>query len=136
MELPKSTIVNLIKESLPPGMKASPEYQQQVARYAGMFIRLLADDSNAISEKYGKKTITAEFLIEALRELGFEERYVEESKLTMQMHKQSTAELPSKKTRERLKNSGKTHEQLVEEQRALFAKAHEDYMRSLGEETK
>lgn len=132
MDLPKSTIVNLIKESLPPGMKASPEYQQQIARYAVRLVQILADDSNEISEKYGKKTITAEFLIEALRELKFDDSYIEESRAAMNAFKESTAELPSKKSRARLQ--GKTHEQLVEEQKALFARAQEEYMNSLNED--
>lgn len=131
MDLPKSTIVNLIKETLPPGMKASPEYQQQIARYAVKLVQMLADDSNEISEKCGKKTITAEFLIEALKELNFDESYIEESRAAMNAYKEATAENPSKKSRARLK--GKTHEQLVEEQKALFARAQEEYMKSLNE---
>lgn len=131
MDLPKTTIVNLIKESLPPGMKASPEYQQQITRYAGVFVRMLATQSNNISETHGKKTITAEFLIEALRELNFDESYIEESRTAMNAYKEYSAEHPSKKSRELQK--GKTHEQLVEEQKALFARAKEEYMRSLGE---
>ena len=58
-------------------MRLSAETREFLAQCCTEFVQLLSSESNEVCEKEQKKTITAEHVLRALRELGFD------SKLTL-----------------------------------------------------
>ncbi|KAJ2371571.1 negative cofactor 2 transcription regulator complex subunit ncb2, partial [Coemansia sp. RSA 2607] len=85
------------------------------------FIHLIASESNEICEKEAKKTIAAEHVLTALKELGFE-KYVAEVKEAYSEHRQQQTKDRGRKGN-KLKQLGMSEEELLREQELLFAQA-------------
>ncbi|MCJ1281378.1 hypothetical protein MMC26_000697 [Xylographa opegraphella] len=104
------------------------------------FITLISSEANEIAEKESKKTIAAEHIDKALRELGFPE-YVSEVLAVAGEHKEQLKASISTRLREgladglqtrekktnKLQDSGLTDEQLLQQQQELFRSATEKY---------
>ncbi|MCJ1316911.1 Down-regulator of transcription 1 [Xylographa vitiligo] len=113
LTLPKATIQKIITEILgdKSGLTFGKDARDLLIDCSVEFITLISSEANEIAEKESKKTIAAEHIDKALRELGFPE-YVSETR--------------EKKTN-KLQDSGLTDEQLLQQQQELFRSATEKY---------
>lgn len=120
LSLPKATVQKIVSEIIPSDLVFSRETRDALIECCIEFIMILTSESNDIAEKESKKTIACEHVLEALKTLGFYE-YLEPIKDVILQHKES------QKARERkvgkLEQSGRTEEELMEEQRRLFGLA-------------
>lgn len=127
LSLPKATVQKIVSEIIPPDLVFSRETRDALIECCIEFIMILTAESNDIAEKESKKTIACEHVLEALKTLGFYD-YIEPIKLVITQHKES------QKARERkvgkLEQSGRTEEELMEEQRRLFGLAKSKFQSS------
>ena len=120
IKLPQATITKLISEQLPLGLNISKETREIISDCCLEFIHLLSSESNDVCERDLKKTITGDHVISALESLGFDE-FIDHVKLVYQQHQQQQKEMPKKV--DKLKQSGLTDQELMEQQRLLFQEA-------------
>ncbi|MCJ1399597.1 hypothetical protein MMC11_002799 [Xylographa trunciseda] len=142
LTLPKATIQKIITEILgdKSGLTFGKDARDLLIDCSVEFITLISSEANEIAEKESKKTIAAEHIDKALRELGFPE-YVSEVLAVAGEHKEQLkvstfSELQENRadelqTREKktnkLQDSGLTDEQLLQQQQELFRSATEKY---------
>ncbi|KAG0049244.1 negative cofactor 2 transcription regulator complex subunit ncb2 [Gryganskiella cystojenkinii] len=124
LSLPKATVQKLINEMMPEDIACAKDTRDLLIDCCVEFIHLLASEANEICEKETKKTIAAEHVILALKALGFD-AYVPEVEFVLQDHKSQQKNKDKDKRTGRLEYSGKTQEELLEEQTRLFAEAKE-----------
>ncbi|KAF9179688.1 negative cofactor 2 transcription regulator complex subunit ncb2 [Mortierella polycephala] len=124
LSLPKATVQKLINEMMPDDIACAKDTRDLLIECCVEFIHLLASEANEICEKETKKTIAAEHVITALKSLGFD-GYLPEVEVVLQDHKTQQKVKDKDKKSGRLENSGKTEEELLEEQTRLFAEAKE-----------
>jgi histone H3/H4 len=120
LSLPKATITKVIKDCLEgEGIRCSNETRDLICECCVEFIQMVASESNEICNKGNKKTISPEHVFEALKNLGYAD-YLEDVEEAYDTHKAETARQAkiSKK-----KDTGMTDEELLEEQRRLFAQS-------------
>eukprot|EP00123_Amoebidium_parasiticum_P012130 comp21141_c0_seq1/m.28598 comp21141_c0_seq1/g.28598 ORF comp21141_c0_seq1/g.28598 comp21141_c0_seq1/m.28598 type:complete len:200 (-) comp21141_c0_seq1:61-660(-) len=120
VSLPKATVYKLIKEMMPKDIRCANDTRALILDCCKEFILLMASESNEVCAKDGKKTISAEHVIDALRNLGFEE-YIESVKAVYEEHKDDKSKRVKINTK--LEKSGIPQEELLAQQRALFAQA-------------
>jgi histone H3/H4 len=75
--LPTATVQKLISELLPADLTFAKESRDLLIDCCVEFIHLVSSEANEICEKETKKTISADHVVKALVELGFED-YVQE----------------------------------------------------------
>ncbi|KAJ2785265.1 negative cofactor 2 transcription regulator complex subunit ncb2 [Coemansia interrupta] len=121
LSLPRATVYKLIAEMLPDDVTCAKDTRDLLLDCCNEFIHLIASESNEICEKEAKKTIAAEHVLTALRELGFE-KYVAEVKEAYSEHRQQQTKDRGRKTN-KLKQLGMSEEELLREQELLFAQA-------------
>lgn len=118
--LPKATVQKIVSETISPDLVFSRETRDALIECCVEFIMILTAESNEIAERECKKTIAGEHVLQALETLGFTE-YSAPIKEVIAVHKES------QKARERkvgkLQQSGRSEEELMEEQRRLFGLA-------------
>ncbi|KAF9105347.1 negative cofactor 2 transcription regulator complex subunit ncb2 [Mortierella sp. AM989] len=124
LSLPKATVQKLINEMMPDDIACAKDTRDLLIECCVEFIHLLASEANEICEKETKKTIAAEHVITALKALGFD-GYLPEVEVVLHDHKTQQKVKDKDKKSGRLENSGKTEEELLEEQTRLFAEAKE-----------
>ncbi|KAF9971972.1 negative cofactor 2 transcription regulator complex subunit ncb2 [Actinomortierella ambigua] len=122
LSLPKATVQKLINEMMPDDIACAKDTRDLLIECCVEFIHLLASEANEICEKETKKTIAAEHVIAALKTLGFE-GYLPDVEVVLQDHK--TQQKVKDRKSGRLEHSGRTQEELLEEQTRLFAAARE-----------
>ncbi|WVN85067.1 uncharacterized protein L203_100209 [Cryptococcus depauperatus CBS 7841] len=117
--LPKATVVKIIQEMLPDDISASKEAKDIIFDCCTEWIKLISTQSNMVCEASSKKTISPEHVMEALKQLGFEDflAEVEESHTDF---KQAQKE----RIRTQPDTQGMTEEELMELQERLFASSH------------
>ncbi|PVU94052.1 hypothetical protein BB561_002845 [Smittium simulii] len=121
LSLPRATVYKLIGEMLPDDISCAKETRDLLIDCCNEFIHLVASEANEVCEKDSKKTIAAEHVLTALKDLGFES-YINEVKEAYSDHKiQQSKDRGRRGTK--LENSGMTQEELLASQEALFAKA-------------
>lgn len=125
LTLPKATVQKIISEIIPKDHSFTRESRDALIECCVMFVLILSQVSNEISEGENKKTIGSEHVIEALRQLDFPE-YIDPIKKVLVEHKEG------QKIRERktgkLEQSGRSEEDLLAEQERLFASARQKMM--------
>ncbi|MCJ1392021.1 hypothetical protein MMC18_004888 [Xylographa bjoerkii] len=132
LTLPKATIQKIITEILgdKSGLTFGKDARDLLIDCSVEFITLISSEANEIAEKESKKTIAAEHIDKALRELGFPE-YVSEVLAVAGEHKEQLKASTFNETREKktnkLQDSGLTDEQLLQQQQELFRSATEKY---------
>ncbi|KAF9398846.1 negative cofactor 2 transcription regulator complex subunit ncb2 [Mortierella sp. AD011] len=124
LSLPKGMLHKLINEMMPDDIACAKDTRDLLIECCVEFIHLLASEANEICEKETKKTIAAEHVIAALKTLGFD-GYLPEVEVVLQDHKTQQKVKDKDKKSGRLENSGKSVEELLEEQTRLFAEAKE-----------
>ncbi|GAA5844386.1 hypothetical protein JCM3766R1_006376 [Sporobolomyces carnicolor] len=72
-ELPKSVIARLAKSSVPPEVKLQKEVPLALVKGSTVFISYLAALSHDLAQEKNQKTITAVHVLEAVRQLGWDE---------------------------------------------------------------
>jgi len=119
--LPKSTLSKMITEALQDGnVRMSNDCRDAVIECCTEFINALSAEANELSTKDGKSIITAEYVIAALRSLGFES-YETECEIARDEHKEE--ETQKRETKKAKKNIGLSAEEAIAMQQELFAKA-------------
>lgn len=130
LTLPKATVQKMIAELLPNDINCAKETRDLIIECCVEFIHLISSDANEICEQESKKTIAPEHIIGALKRLGFD-GYVEEVDEVLKDHKQAQKDREKKTNKWEL--SGKTEEQLLEEQQRLFAASRMRYEASAAQ---
>lgn len=87
LSLPKATVQKIISEILPPDLAFAKEARDLLIDCCVEFITLISSEANDIAEREAKKTIAAEHVIRALKDLGFEE-YIDEIQEVAMEHKE------------------------------------------------
>ncbi|KAF8609517.1 histone-fold-containing protein [Ceratobasidium sp. AG-I] len=118
LSLPKATVQKLIAEILPKDILSSKESRDLIIECCVEFIHMISTEANEICEKEAKKTISPEHIVGALKTLGFES-YIEEVEGVLKDHKQ--AQKDREKKTSKFEASGKSEEELLNEQEKLFA---------------
>ncbi|CAD6568508.1 MAG: negative cofactor 2 transcription regulator complex subunit ncb2 [Tremellales sp. Tagirdzhanova-0007] len=117
--LPKATVFKLISEMLPEDMSCSKDAKDVIVDccVAGSeWVKLLATQANGVCDESSKKTISPEHVVEALRQLGFED-FVGEVEDSNKDFKQSQKE----RARTQPETNGMSQEELLALQESLFA---------------
>ncbi|KAL7423085.1 negative cofactor 2 transcription regulator complex subunit ncb2 [Cryptotrichosporon argae] len=114
--LPKATVFKLIQEFLPADIGAAKEAKDIIVECCVEWIKLISTQSNAVCETSSKKTISPEHVVEALKQLGFED-FVAEVEESHEDFKQS------QKDRQRAApdTNGMSEAELLALQERLFA---------------
>ena len=71
--LPKSTLLKAIKEQLPADVRLGGDAADALLRCCNEFVLMVSASANEISERQKRSTIMPDHIVEALRELGFDE---------------------------------------------------------------
>ncbi|KAK7695648.1 negative cofactor 2 transcription regulator complex subunit ncb2 [Cerrena zonata] len=124
LSLPKATVAKMISELLPKDVTCAKDTRDLVIECCVEFIHLISSEANEICEKESKKTIAPEHIISALEKLGFE-RFEQEVKDVLKDHKIQQKEREKKVSK--LEQSGKSEEELLQMQEALFAQSRAKY---------
>jgi len=124
LSLPKATVAKMITELLPNDVTCAKETRDLIIECCVEFIHLISSEANEICEQDSKKTIAPEHIIGALKRLGFE-TFTEEVEDVLKDHKQQQKDREKKVSK--LEQSGKTEEELWEEQQKLFAESRAKY---------
>jgi len=126
LSLPKATIQKIITEILgdKSGLTFAKDARDLLIDCSVEFITLISSEANEISEKEAKKTIAADHIDKALRELGFPE-YVQEVLAVAGEHKEQLRTREKKTSK--MEQSGLTEEELLQQQQELFRSATDKY---------
>ncbi|EIN10679.1 histone-fold-containing protein [Punctularia strigosozonata HHB-11173 SS5] len=124
LSLPKATVAKMISELLPDDMTCAKETRDLVIECCVEFIHLISSEATEICEQEAKKTIAPDHIISALQRLGFES-FTQEVKSVLNDHKKQQKDREKKTSK--LDRSGKTEEELLAEQEALFAASRANY---------
>ncbi|KAG2387326.1 hypothetical protein C9374_001658 [Naegleria lovaniensis] len=118
--LPKATIQKLIKEHLGDSIRCATDTRDLIVECCVEFVQMIAAEANTICEQQERKTIAGEHVIEALQKLGYGE-YIQSVNEAHAQFKTESAR--HSKHSDKLKNSGKTQEELISEQHKLIAES-------------
>ncbi|KAJ1965344.1 negative cofactor 2 transcription regulator complex subunit ncb2 [Dipsacomyces acuminosporus] len=125
LSLPRATVYKLIGEMLPSDITCAKDTRDLLIDCCNEFIHLIASESNEICEKEAKKTIAAEHVLAALKELGFD-KYVNEVQEAYDEHRQQQTKDRGRKS-SKLDQLGMSEEELLRSQELLFAQARMRY---------
>ncbi|WWC70757.1 uncharacterized protein I206_104708 [Kwoniella pini CBS 10737] len=120
--LPKATVFKLIQEMLPEDIACTKEAKDIIVDCCVEWVKLISTQSNTVCDESSKKTISPEHVIEALKQLGFED-YIPEVEESNKDFKQSQKE----RTRTQPDTNGMTQEELLALQERLFASSQARY---------
>lgn len=84
-----ATIQKMVKELMPADMRVGGDAIDILCACCSEFVQLLASEANEIATKEKKSTITPEFILKAIRDLGFTD-FLEEVTATMEQHKEES----------------------------------------------
>ncbi|MCJ1351966.1 MAG: hypothetical protein MMC33_001950 [Icmadophila ericetorum] len=126
LTLPKATIQKIITEILGDkyGLTFGKDARDLLIDCSVEFITLISSEANEIAEKEAKKTIAAEHIDKALKELGFPE-YVSEVLAVAGEHKEQLRTREKKTSK--MEQSGLSEEELLKQQQELFRSATDKY---------
>lgn len=124
--LPKAKVTQIIKEMMPNGTRTSPEARELMMDCCVEFIHLISSEANELCDKQQKKTLTGDHVMQALQSLGFGD-YNHEVKKEQQLYKENAKAGMYKMGKQ---DSEMSIEDMLEEQRKMFAKAKERHQTS------
>ncbi|KAL7267161.1 negative cofactor 2 transcription regulator complex subunit ncb2 [Rhizina undulata] len=122
LSLPKATVQKIISEILPHDLAFAKDARDLLIDCCVEFITLISSEANEIAEREAKKTIAAEHVIKALKDLGFEE-YIDQIQEVAQEHKEHQKIQSREKKQTKLEQSGLSQEELLRQQEELFGNA-------------
>ncbi|WWD18477.1 hypothetical protein CI109_102929 [Kwoniella shandongensis] len=114
--LPKATVFKLIQEMLPEDISCAKEAKDVIVECCVEWVKLISTQSNTVCDESSKKTISPEHVVEALKQLGFED-FISEVEESNKDFKQSQKE----RTRTQPDTNGMTQDELLALQEKLFA---------------
>lgn len=132
LALPRTTVYKMITEMLPSGVGAPKETRELLLLCCTEFIHLLSSESNDICDKSGKKTISPEHVMEALKNLGFGS-YIDEVKTSLEEFHTLNKEKEKLKASKESVAINLTKEELQKQQEELFEKARQRYQQAQKE---
>lgn len=117
LNLPNAVITRIIKDMLPEGISVAKEARSAIARAASVFVLFTTSSANALAQKNKKKTVSAQDVFSALKEMEFD-KFIEPLQESLEVHKKSQqnkkeqkeAKAKAKKAEEANKNSGSAEE--------------------------
>lgn len=72
LNLPNAVITRIIKDMLPEGISVAKEARSAIARAASVFVLFTTSSANALAQKNKKKTVSAQDVFSALKEMEFD----------------------------------------------------------------
>ena len=136
LHLPRATMGKIIDELLPPGIACPKETRELLMQCCIEFIHLVTGEANDLCENLGKKTISPEHVLEALKALGFSD-YIEEAEAAKAEFEEGQKQ--KREGRERNKTtferSGLTETELQKQQEELFEAARQRYLSQITNTT-
>ncbi|EPQ26851.1 uncharacterized protein PFL1_05486 [Pseudozyma flocculosa PF-1] len=118
LSLPKATVQKLISDLLPSDLSCAKDTRDLLIECCVEFIHLVSSEANDVCERDSKKTIAPEHVVQALKDLGFQD-FVDEVQGVLGEHKRLQKDRERKTTR--MEQSGLTEEELQRQQELLFA---------------
>ncbi|WVQ83064.1 hypothetical protein IAT38_005202 [Cryptococcus sp. DSM 104549] len=128
VSLPKATVLKIIQELLPEDIACSKEAKDIILECCTEWIKLISTQSNMVCEASAKKTISPEHVVEALKQLGFED-FVAEVEDSNKDFKQAQKE----RVRTQPDTKGMTQEELLALQEQLFASSQARFGGNTGQ---
>jgi len=119
LSLPRATVYKMIMEQLPPGLGCSKETRDLLVDCCNEFVHLISSEANEVCEKSGRKTISPEHVLDALKNLGFGE-YLEDVKASYEEHTEKSKEKERVKASSRAEMAKLSPEELERQQQELF----------------
>jgi down-regulator of transcription 1 len=134
--LPRATMGKIIDELLPPGIACPKETRELLMNCCIEFIHLVTGEANELCETHGKKTISPEHVLEALKALGFSD-YVEEAETARAEFEESQKQKREGRERNKttLERSGLSETELQKQQEELFEAARQRYLSQMTNST-
>eukprot|EP01108_Squamamoeba_japonica_P005877 TRINITY_DN4754_c0_g1_i1.p2 TRINITY_DN4754_c0_g1~~TRINITY_DN4754_c0_g1_i1.p2 ORF type:complete len:149 (+),score=40.84 TRINITY_DN4754_c0_g1_i1:45-449(+) len=120
--LPKATVLRVVKELLPDGFRCTQDAKDLIVDCCVEFITLITSEAGELADKAKTNTLTPQHLIEALKELGFEQYIAAVTASASQAKEAKSNKLATKKQRKQTP-SDMTEDEMAAEQAALFAAA-------------
>ena len=127
--LPRATVDKLIHDSLQKPYTISKETKSILKESCQLFLNMVILEANRICETEHKKIITNQHVYKSLEKYGFES-YVETCASAASDYDEYAKHKPSKQ--DKFKESGKTLEELHEDQMRLFDEARKEQDRAFG----
>jgi len=121
--LPKATVDKLLQDLTPKPYVISKETRNVMREAAHKLLSVLSLESNRLCDIEKKKTISTSHVFKSLKTYGFED-FIEECDTAAKNYEDYLKLKPSKQNK--FKNSGKSLEELEEEQQGYFKKAAEE----------
>ncbi|KDN50421.1 histone-fold-containing protein [Tilletiaria anomala UBC 951] len=125
LSLPKATVQKIIQGVIPSDISCAKDTREVLIECCIEFLHLISSESNEVCERESKKTIAPEHVIQALRDLGFE-NFVEGVEDILKDHKQMAKEREQKISK-KVQDMGMTPEELQRHQEMLFAASKARY---------
>lgn len=72
LNLPNAVITRIIKDSLPDGVAVAKEARSAIAKAASVFVLYTTSTANSLAQKNKKKTVSAQDVFNAMKEMEFE----------------------------------------------------------------
>ncbi|CRL02912.1 CLUMA_CG015881, isoform A [Clunio marinus] len=111
LTLPLSVIQRLIKDALPPNAIAKNEAKLGISRSASVFILFLTSAATEITSSKNQKTMTADHVLQALKEIEFD-HFIPELEVQLANYRRI---MKDKKDRKSLNDAGGNTEKATEE---------------------
>lgn len=127
--LPRATVDKLIQELLPATFTITKEARSALREMCHVFLNTIALEASKICEVENKKTINNNHVFKAFEKHGFS-LYVEACKTAAIDYDDYAKHKPSKQNK--FKESGKTLEELHEDQMRLFSQAKQEVNAQYG----
>ncbi|RXG57409.1 DNA polymerase epsilon subunit 3 [Armadillidium vulgare] len=132
LNLPNAVVTRIIKDSLPEGIAVSKEARSAIAKAASVFVLYTTSTALLVTQKNKKKTLTAQDVLLALKEIEFEkfveplEESLESYKKSQQNKKEQKAAKDKAKKADEEKSSSKAQEEPMEVQTTDGDKENQD----------
>lgn len=128
LALPRQTVAKLVQELMPDGFLCPKDTRDLLVACCTEFVHLITSEANEVCEKAGKKTISPDHLMEALRNLGFAE-YCQEMEQALQEQQEAAKQrLERSKRSNPVVNSAVSEDELAKQQAELFEQARLKYL--------
>merc|ERR1739842_147860 len=88
LNLPNAVITRIIKDTLPEGVAVAKEARSAIAKAASVFVLYATSTSNSLAQKNKKKTVSAQDVLNAMKEMEFE-KFSGPLEESLEVHKKS-----------------------------------------------
>jgi down-regulator of transcription 1 len=124
---PAASVVKLINQNLPPGMKMGNDVKDMILEACNEFIQAVSGEASEISDKEGKTTITPEHVVKALEALEFDAYLPAVNEVWEEEKKLDAEQREVKKTKKKAAANAMSAEEALALQTKMFAEAKARY---------